>query len=460
MITALDPLRTPPVPAGSTAAIPVGWLGQPRLFAGADRRDLTSYPNHLAEHGPLATPSSAVLLALLDTARLTGRGGAAFPLAAKIRALRPRAGAVVVVNGCEGEPSSAKDAALLSRVPHQVLDGAAVLAAAVDARRVFVAVTDPGVEVAVRTALAGRPDRDRFEVHRLPDRFVSGEARALIAGLNGDVAVPPGRRTLPTDHGVGGAPTVLSNAETFAQLATLVRLGPDEFARRGASPRDWGTSLGGLAEPGTVLLTVTGAVRRPGVVEVPYGVELSALAEVVGAQPSQAVVIGGYHGGWLRPDPKLVLSKAGVAAAGGTLGAGAVMFVGDQTCALSELARVAGWLAEQSARSCGPCAFGLPALAEDVRALAAGRAGTAVAAGRAGTAVAAGRAGTAVAERHARMVTGRGACAHPDGAARFVLSGLATLADEVRTHQSNGSCGRADQAHLPMTRAQAFGGIR
>jgi NADH:ubiquinone oxidoreductase subunit F (NADH-binding) len=436
MSTVLDPLHTPLVPAGSTAAIPVGWLGQPRLFAGADRRDLTSYPNHLAEHGPLTTPTSAVLLALLDAARLTGRGGAAFPLAAKIRALRPRARPVVVVNGCEGEPSSAKDAALLSRVPHQVLDGAAVLAAAVDARRVFVAVTDPGVEVAVRRALPGRPDRDRFEVHRLPDRFVSGEARALIAGLNGDVAVPPGRRTLPTDHGVGGAPTVLSNAETFAQLAALVRLGPDQFARHGATPR------GGFAEPGTVLLTVTGAVLRPGVVEVPYGVELSALAEVVGAQPSQALVIGGYHGGWLRPDPHLVLSKAGVAAAGGTLGAGAVMFVGDQTCGLSELARVAGWLADQSARSCGPCAFGLPALAEDVRALAAGRAGA------------------AVAERHARMVTGRGACGHPDGAARFVLTGLATLADEVRTHQSYGSCGRIDQAHLPITRAQAFGGIR
>jgi NADH:ubiquinone oxidoreductase subunit F (NADH-binding) len=224
---------------------------------------------------------------------------------------------------------------------------------------------------------------------------------------------------LPTESGVDGVPTILSNAETFGQLAMLVRLGPIEYARSGTP-----------SEPGTTLLTVSGAVARPGVLEVPLGVSLAEVADAVGAMPTQAVVVGGYHGAWLPPEPMLALSRAGLGSVGGTLGAGAVIFVGDQTCALSELSRVAQWLADQSTRQCGPCAFGLPALASDVRALVAGSASSEVAA------------------RHAAMVTGRGACAHPDGAARFIRTGLAVLADEVRTHQAYGGCRRSDQGQL------------
>ncbi|HEY2041254.1 MAG TPA: NADH-ubiquinone oxidoreductase-F iron-sulfur binding region domain-containing protein [Jatrophihabitans sp.] len=397
----------------------IGSIGRPRLVRGIGAADLTAYAAHLAVHGPLPQPGRAELLAMLDAAALSGRGGAGFPLANKIAALRPGGRPVVVVNGAEGEPASAKDGTLLRCTPHLVLDGAAVAAGAVGARRVLVAVTDPATAAVLRMSLNSRPDRSWFEVREVADTFIVGEARTLIEALNGAAALPPGRRVLPTDRGVGGQPTVLSNAETFAQLGLLARIGAREFS-----------AVGTPTEPGTVLLTVSGAVAKPGVLEINYGTPLGALAAAVDAGPSQAVVVGGYHGTWLPADPAIELSRAGLAPFGATMGAGAVIFVGEHTCGLAELARVTRWLAEQSTRRCGPCAFGLPALAADVEAIAAGRADP------------------AVAERHARLVTGRGACAHPDGAVRFVRSGLAVLADEVGTHRAYGGCRRSDAGHL------------
>ena len=389
--------------APAAGAPPVGWLGTPRLLNGT-------------ADGPPPRLNRGELLAVLDAVNLTGRGGAAFPLAAKIRGLRTGE-PVVVVNGTEGEPASAKDAALLGRVPHLVLDGAAVLAAAVGASRVLVAIASSGQAPGLLRALAERPDRALFQLHGVEDRFIAGESRALISALDGGPAVPPGRLVLPTVRGVGGAPTVLANAETFAQLAVLARIGPAAFAE-----------VGTAAEPGTTLVTVTGAVARPGVLEIPLGTPLGAVAAEVGAEPSDAVVIGGYHGAWLRYDPSLPLSRAGLGAAGGTLGAGAVIFVGRRTCGLAELARVAQWLADQSAKQCGPCTFGLPALAADVRALCGG--------------------GPDLVNRHAGQVAGRGACAHPDGAVRFITSGLRVLADEVGVHRAYGGCRRSDRGQL------------
>jgi NADH:ubiquinone oxidoreductase subunit F (NADH-binding) len=410
--------------------VPVGYVGAPRLLRALDQLDLT---DHLAEHGPLPALDRPALLGLLDAVNLTGRGGAGFPLAAKIRALRTDAEPLVVVNGAEGEPASAKDHALLGRVPHLVLDGAQLLAAAVGARRCLIAIADLALAGPVQRSLAGRPGyglpgrrpepAGRFELHRVPDRFVAGEARALIAALNGGPAAPPGRRVLPTDRGVDGRPTLLANAETLAQLAMLARLGAAGYA-----------TLGTPSEPGSTLLTVSGAVASPGVLEVPLGTRLGTVAAAVGALPSQAVLVGGYHGSWLAPEPNLELCRAGLAAAGGTLGAGVLIFVGAQTCPLAELSRVAGWLAGESVRQCGPCTFGLPAIATELARLAAG----------------AGDAPNVA--RLAGLVTGRGACAHPDGAARFVRSGLAALAGELQVHRAYGTCRRSDLGQLATTR--------
>ena len=121
-----------------------------------------------------------------------------------------------------------------------------------------------------------------------------------------------------------------------------------------------------------MLLTIGGAVGHPGVVEAPLGTPLGILLTAAQSAPTAAVVAGGYHGSWLRPHPDIRISRSGLAAAGASLGAGVLYVVDDATCALGELARVTGWLAGESAKQCGPCRFGLPALAADVAALAAG----------------------------------------------------------------------------------------
>lgn len=400
---------------------PTVWsVGAPRLLAGLDRYGALDLATHQAVHGPMRHPDLGKLIELCDAVALTGRGGAGFPFAGKLRALRRGERPVVVVNGAESEPGSAKDRTLLSRAPHLVLDGAAVVADAISAREVVVAVHDARVAEALRRAITERGDRVRVE--QAGGGFVGGEARALMHGLGGRSPVPPGRRVHGTDRGLRGAPTITSNAETFAQLAVLLRLGVAGYRSTGAS-----------TEPGSTLITIGGAVEAPGVVEIPLGTPLGIVLAAAGAPAPHAVVVGGYHGSWHAPLPGIAMSRHGLAAAGGTFGAGVLLVLDGSSCELGELARVTGWLAAQSTRRCGPCRFGLPALAADVEAIARGDAR-----------------GVEAALRHSRVVNGRGACAHPDGAARFVGSALHVLHQETQRHLYGGGCGRPVRGLLPI----------
>ncbi len=397
-----------------TPLVPTWTIGPARLLAGLTRADRLDHAAHVAIHGRLPGVDLSRLVEILDGAQLTGRGGAGFPLAAKLRALRGRAS--IVVNGSESEPASMKDRVLLRRAPHLVVDGALAVAAALGNAGVTIAVHDRVALDSLRHALSERTDARRVRIAPTPARFVSGEARALVRGLRGGPAVPPGRREHLTGSGV-----LVANAETFAQAAVAVRLGVRGFA-------DSGTR----AEPGTVLLTIGGAVTRPGVVEIPLGTPLGIVLSAAGAADPRAIVIGGYYGSWIAPLPDISVSRSGMAAAGATLGAGVLLVLDGSTCALGELTRVTGWLAAQSSGQCGPCRFGLPALAADVAALAFGN-----------------PAALGPALHHLRLVAGRGACSHPDGTARFVESALHLLQDEIEAHH-HGGCRRPVHGLLPV----------
>lgn len=266
-----------------------------------------------------------------------------------------------MINGSEGEPACRKDTVLLNRAPHLILDGALLAAEALGARTLVVAVTRNSTEISVRNALAERGLSDRRGQHlrarvvRTPERMVSGEASAVIRAVNGGPALPPGRRERAAESGVGGAPTLLSNAETYAQLAVAARIGSRRYGHTGLPD-----------EPGTVLLTVSGAVARPMVVEVPTGVPLRYVLQLAGAPPlPQGVLTGGYHGNWIDAIAAhdAVVSRASLAAAGGALGAGAILPIGPETCPIGESLRIANWLAAETAGQCGPCKLGLPAAA-------------------------------------------------------------------------------------------------
>ena len=422
-------------------------LTRPRLLDGADggAADGADLDRHHRRHGPL--PAPAGLVETVRAAGLTGRGGAAFPTWRKLTSVAEAAARtgrepVVVANGAEGEPASRKDRALLRYAPHLVLDGLRLAASAVGARRAYLYLP-PRYADGMRAALARRQgsgwDRLPVELVGAPAGFVAGEESAVLARIAGRPAVPADRLRPVAESGLRGTPSLVQNVETLAHLALVARHGSDWF--RGA---------GTAEEPGTFLATVGGAAVRPGVYEAGCGVRLDELLAMAGgaAAPVQAVLVGGYHGVWL-PGTRLdaPVSRAGLAPFGGAPGAGVVVVLPEGACGLRATAGIASYLADASPGQCGPCRNGLPAIAREFAALAAATtpAATTPAAATPAAATPAGTAGTAAPADPARigwlagMVSGRGACRHPDGTARLVDSALRAFDTEVRRHLA-GTC--------------------
>jgi NADH:ubiquinone oxidoreductase subunit F (NADH-binding) len=395
----------------------------------------TELTTHLNVHGtaPVFEPRDVVELA--TDASLTGRGGAGFPLWRKLEAVRGASGrAVVVANGAEGEPAGAKDRWLLAHRPHLVLDGLQLAATAVRAGDAYLYVNgrlpvEPLIAAVAARRRAGL-DQCAVEVVSAPNAFIAGEESAVVNWLGGGAAVPRAKPPRIVERGLRARPTLVSNVETLAQLALI--------ARRGAG---WFRSTGTAEFPGTMLCTVSGAVRQPGIVETPHGALLSDVLQIAGgpSRPLQAVLIGGYHGTWLTAGEvaSARLSRAGLAKVGGSPGAGVIVALPHGTCGLAEASRVTSYLAAESARQCGPCLNGLPRLAAQLKSLAfqGGEPGV-----------------LAELQRLAGIVTGRGACHHPDGSTRFVNGSLRVFADEVELHL-RGQCSRTSDDVVLPTRA-------
>jgi NADH:ubiquinone oxidoreductase subunit F (NADH-binding) len=376
--------------------------------------------DHVHRTGPLPWQGpGGRLIGLLEQAGLTGRGGAGFPTWRKLAAVAVGARPVVIGNGAEGEPASAKDRTLLTRAPHLVLDGLQLAAEAVGAADCYLYVPG-GLADPVLRAVAERAGRDRFAVRLVdaPDTFVAGEESAVIARVAGGRALPTDKTELVVRSGLRGRPTLVQNVETLAHIAVIAQRGPAAFRRSGTD-----------AEPGSFLSTVGGAVATPGVYEAPYGIRIGNLLALAGgpAMPLSAVLVGGYHGAWLPiadalPAP---LSRAGLAPFGATPGAGVVHALPVSYCGLVETARIVGYLAGQSAKQCGPCRNGLPMLADTLHRLAVGDRDRGL---------------PAQIARLTASVVNRGACHHPDGTAGLVRSALRVFAAEVDLHLT-GRCG-------------------
>lgn len=389
-----------------------------------------SLAHHTRIHGPLPDVPPHQLIEEVERSGLRGRGGADFPTARKLRAVagRRRVGPLIV-NGSETEPASAKDRLLLSRMPHLVLDGAVLAAGAVGASEVIVKVGD-GAGDAVRVleaAVAARSgDPVRTSVVVGPEGYVTGEESAVVHYLNSEVAKPTFVPPRPFERGVRGRPTLIQNPETLAQLALVARFGSR-----------WYRELGTVADPGSALVTITGAVRAPGVYELAFGTPLRDLLDAAGgpSEPLQALLIGGYFGTWVDASAAagLQLAREDLRSVGCSLGSGVLIALGESACGLHESARVISYLADQSAGQCGPCVYGLAAIADAVQALASG--------------VAHGSERARVL-RWCSEIRGRGACHHPDGAVRFVESALRVFAADIGSHR-RGRCA-ARPAGLPL----------
>jgi NADH:ubiquinone oxidoreductase subunit F (NADH-binding) len=385
---------------------------------------------HVARYGALHPDGPGPIIAEVQAAGLTGRGGAAFPTYRKLAAAAGSKPAPVVAgNGAEGEPASSKDSSLLWISPHLVLDGLQIAAEVAGSRTAVLYVRrnqrlHRRLALAISERAAAGMGTATVELREAPDRFLAGEESALASHLSGRPVLPGYRLVRALPRMGSGRPVLVQNVETLAHLALITRYGAD-----------WFRTAGTADEPGSMLATLHLPDGRVRVTEVPVGIPL---ADLIGFGPSiQAVLIGGYHGAWLpaAQAARLPLANGALRPLGAAVGAGVVAALPADRCGLAETARVARYLALESAGQCGPCFNGLPRIAAALGHLAGPRPDPRA---------------RADLERWAGLVEGRGACHHPDGGVRFVRSALRVFAAEAALHEQGRCSGTDPEPFLPL----------
>ncbi|MEI8083011.1 MAG: NADH-ubiquinone oxidoreductase-F iron-sulfur binding region domain-containing protein [Actinomycetes bacterium] len=384
---------------------------------GSRREDL---PEHLARFGGsslLARTGEGTLVDLIDESRITGHGGGHFPVARKWQAVLDLGGPVTVVaNGAEGEPLSVKDAAMLQLRPHQVLDGAQLAARATRAHQIIfwlhasAEASRYSIEYALREREAAGFRETPVRIMLGPDRYLTGEMTAVARGVDGGPA-------LPTYQPVPGPPVdkhgnikLVHNVETLAKVA--------QVAFSGASP----------ARLVTVLTDNARVVAAAGP-HTTIGTAVARAQQLVGSPPQtpQAVLLGGFGGQWVpwHVAADLPVQESELRSHGLSLGAGIIAPLSADTCGVRQSAAIFRYLADSSARQCGPCMFGLPATADLLDQLAFHKMR---------------RSESRRLDKYMDQLVKRGACAHPDGAIRMLTSALQTFSEDVASHQRSGRC--------------------
>lgn len=379
-----------------------------RLFDGPELiRGAESLHNHNRRLGPLPAAGHGFIDTIAKTG-LTGRGGASFPVAVKWQSVakHSRGDAVILVNGAEGEPLSKKDRALMTTRPHLILDGAFAAAQVLRARRVvlYIGENHSAARQAMLHAVAERPvpERRMVTAFAAPARYVAGQESAAIHLINEGIATPTTMPPYPFERGIDRVPTLVQNVETLAQIALV--------ARTGQATR-------------TALVTIAGAVRMPGVLEMEADAALSEAIERAGGptEPTRAILLGGYFGSWVDSTaaPNLLLDASALQAQGLGLGCGVIGVLGSSRCPVCEMAGMMRYLAAESSAQCGPCFFGLRSLADAcIRISEQGPHSQEL----------------QRLQRWTVDIKGRGACRHPDGAVTLLQSALKTFAHEFATH--------------------------
>ncbi|MDX1884252.1 NADH-ubiquinone oxidoreductase-F iron-sulfur binding region domain-containing protein [Mycolicibacterium sp. 120270] len=393
----------------------------PGIEARLLRTGAEDYADYRAAGGYQRVDASDGLLSQIDLSGVLGRGGAAFPLAVKLKTVRDNGreagGAVVVANGEEGEPASIKDRWLLRNRPHLVLDGLRLAAQMVSAERAHVYVSDRFAADSVRSALAELDDEVlgglSIDVLTVAAGYVAGEESAAVRALNGGPAKPTDKPPRPFEEGVGGLPTIVSNVETLALIPFIARHGAEAFRQQGTS-----------ASPGTFLATITGAGRPAALYEIPHGLPFADLLEFHGVPADQVagVLMGGYFAGLLNRDVlDITLDHESLRRLDSGLGCGAITILTDD-CPLAVAAAVMSYFDRENAGQCGSCFNGTAAMSAVTEALRDG-----VATGE----------DLARLERWSVVLRGRGACATLDAATNVAASLLSAFPQVVERHLNN-----------------------
>ncbi|MEE9298241.1 MAG: NADH-ubiquinone oxidoreductase-F iron-sulfur binding region domain-containing protein [Acidimicrobiia bacterium] len=335
-----------------------------RLLHRVGTVDPESLEDYEAHGGLTALRRAAELGAdgVLDELRrsnLRGRGGAAFPVAAKWSGTRGAPGETkhVIANGDESEPGTFKDRVLMEGDPFAVLEGLLIAAAVTGASHAWVYVRTEYPEAGERLRRAAEvlraagvaPDVS-IEVRIGAGAYICGEETSLFASIEGYRGEPRQKPPFPTISGLFSQPTAINNVETLVAVLDIVNRGGDAFAAEGTAE-----------STGPRLFSVSGAVGTPGVYEVPFGVLLGDLIDLAGGVEGElgAILLGGAAGSFVGPDALgMPLTLEDTSAAGATLGSGAVVVFDDATDFGDVVRRIAAFFRDESCGKCVPCRIG------------------------------------------------------------------------------------------------------
>jgi len=302
--------------------------------------------------------SADEIIGKIQSAGLRGCGGAGFPTAEKLRICRDAEGVdkIVVCNASEGDPSAIKDRCLLESDPHSVVEGMLIAARTVGAAKAVISI-NPGYDLAIQrleTAVSqmtglgllgdGVLESDfniQIEIKPGQGLFVCGEESALLSALAGELPRSKYRPPYPAVQGLNGNPTLVSNAETLANMTAIL--------------------CGAASETKTKLLTLAGGMKRSGVVEVPMDLTLRQVVTDIGGgtedgREIKAVQIGGPTGAWLTGEQlNTAVGYDALSEAGAIMGSGSILVASEARCAVDMAKSALDFI---HLECCGKCVFG------------------------------------------------------------------------------------------------------
>lgn len=346
------------------------------VLAFAGRIDPDRIEEYVAEGGyrplakALATMTPEQVIEAVAAAGLRGRGGAGYPTAKKWQLLHDAPGETkyVVANGDEGDPGAYMDRTIMDSDPHRVLEGMTIAAYATGASKGYIYVRaeyplaierlERAIRAAKRAKLLGRSVLGTgfafdIEVRVGAGAFVCGEETALMASIEGRRGTPSLRPPYPTERGLWGAPTMINNVETLANVPAIVGRGPAAFA-----------AVGTEASPGTKVFALAGSLANTGLIEVPMGIPLRDIVfEMGGGIPDgrafKAAQTGGPSGGCIPADYlDTPVDYEHLRALGSMMGSGGLVVM-DETVKMPEVARFyMEFCRDESCGKCTPCRAG------------------------------------------------------------------------------------------------------
>ena len=343
-------------------------LGQPRSWA------LDTY---LADGGYEGLRAALALTPeqihdSVNTANILGRGGAGFEAGRKWGMLRQAKPVYLTINGDESEPATFKDHALIAGDPHQLIEGSLICGRAIGAAQIFIyvrgefplaierlqsALNEAYAYGAVGHNIFGSGYSVDIVVHPGAGAYICGEETALLESLEGKRGYPRIKPPyFPAALGLYGAPTIVNNVETVANLPWVILNGGDKFA-----------ALGEGRSKGTKLIALAGHVKRPGNYELEWAKvtfrDLIFDPQLGGGirddNQLKAIIPGGVSSPWLGVDSlDISLSNESIAAAGSMAGSGSVVPMDHTTCVVRAAWRIVRFFHRESCGQCTPCREG------------------------------------------------------------------------------------------------------